>query len=67
MDKFTRLETSRGITTRNSARYPTYLNFAANFFIKTAARCAKELMCITQNLNEHQDVEWLQETDVDIP
>nr|CAH7736977.1 unnamed protein product [Callosobruchus chinensis] len=34
--------------------------------IRVAARRANELMCIIQNL-EHQDVEWLDESDVDIP
>ncbi|KAH9631465.1 hypothetical protein HF086_004626 [Spodoptera exigua] len=34
--------------------------------VRVAARRANELMCIIQNL-EHQDVEWLDESDVDIP
>ncbi|GBP89102.1 hypothetical protein EVAR_64370_1 [Eumeta japonica] len=34
--------------------------------VRVAARHANELMCIIQNL-EHQDVEWLDESDVDIP
>nr|CAH7755371.1 unnamed protein product [Callosobruchus chinensis] len=34
--------------------------------VRVAARRANELMCIIQNL-EHQDVGWLDESDVDIP
>nr|CAH7747042.1 unnamed protein product [Callosobruchus chinensis] len=34
--------------------------------VRVAARRANELMCIIQNL-EHQDLEWLDESDVDIP
>ncbi|CAH0547066.1 unnamed protein product [Brassicogethes aeneus] len=34
--------------------------------VRVAARRANEVMCIIQNL-EHQDVEWLDESDVDIP
>nr|CAH7741074.1 unnamed protein product [Callosobruchus chinensis] len=34
--------------------------------VRVAARRANELMCIILNL-EHQDVEWLDESDVDIP
>nr|CAH7757198.1 unnamed protein product [Callosobruchus chinensis] len=34
--------------------------------VRVAARRANELMCIIQNL-EHQNVEWLDESEVDIP
>nr|CAH7722438.1 unnamed protein product [Callosobruchus chinensis] len=34
--------------------------------VRVSARRANELMCIIQNL-KHQDVEWLDESDVDIP
>lgn len=35
--------------------------------LRVAARCANELMCIIQNLDECQDVGWFEENDVDIP